>query len=114
MSRRSRWLAVAAALIALSIVVGTATALGLLDNVRSSRVLTVGIAVTQPGAYKDIRTDEWTGINVEVARRMAELMGAELEIVETSWDLFLPALNAREFDIFMAGTFYTGERAMQA
>jgi len=64
-----------------------------LAEIQERGVIRVGLAQTTPGAYIDIDTGEWTGINVDVANELAIFMGVELEIVETSWDLFLPALN---------------------
>lgn len=85
-----------------------------LANIKSEGVLRVGIAATTPGAYKDVDTGEWTGIHIDIANELAKFMDADLEIIETSWDLFLPALNSGEFDIYMPGTFYTGARALEA
>jgi ABC-type amino acid transport substrate-binding protein len=85
-----------------------------LDKIKSTGKLIVGIAPTNPGAYKDVNTSEWTGINIDVAKELAKFLNAELVIVETSWDLFLPGLNNGDFDIYMPGTFYTGARALQA
>ena len=92
----------------------TSETIGTLAEIQDRGVLRVGMAQTTPGAYKDINTGEWTGIHVDVANELAKFMGVELEIVETSWDLFLPALNAGEFDVYMPGTFYTGQRSLQA
>jgi len=85
-----------------------------LAKIQREGKIRVGIAATNPGAYKDVNTGEWTGINIDVAKELAKFMAVELEIVETSWDLFLPGLNNGEFDVFMPGTFYTGKRALQA
>lgn len=85
-----------------------------LETIKSTGKLIVGIAPTNPGAYKDVNTSEWTGINIDVAKELAKFLNAELVIVETTWDLFLPALNNGDFDIYMPGTFYTGTRAVQA
>ena len=87
---------------------------GTLAEIQERGVIRVGMAQTTPGAFKDVDTGEWTGIHVDVANELAKFMGVELEIVETSWDLFLPALNSGEFDVYMPGTFYTGARSLQA
>jgi polar amino acid transport system substrate-binding protein len=91
-----------------------APAESVLSKIKEEGVLRVGLAQTTPGAFKDVDTGEWTGIHVDVANELAKFLDVKLEIVETSWDLFLPALNSGEFDIYMPGTFYTGQRALQA
>ena len=93
---------------------GEAVASGVLNKIKEEGKLRVGMAQTTPGAFIDVDTGEWTGIHVDVAKELAKFLDVELEIVETSWDLFLPALNSGEFDVYMPGTFYTGARALQA
>lgn len=97
-----------------SAVVNPIASVRTLGEIQERGVIRVGLAQTTPGAYIDIDTGEWTGINVDVANELAKFMGVELEIVETSWDLFLPALNNGDFDVYMPGTFYTGQRSLQA
>lgn len=87
---------------------------GTLAQIQERGTVRVGMAQTTPGAYKDIDSGEWTGIHVDVAQELADQLGVELEIVETSWEVFLPALNEEEFDVYMPGTFYTGQRSIQA
>ena len=84
-----------------------------LEKVKKEGTVVVGIAQTTPGAYKDVKTGEWTGIHIDVAKELAKFMDAELEIVETSWSLFISGLNSGSFDTYMPGTFYTGKRALQ-
>lgn len=84
-----------------------------LSRVVQTRVLRVGVAQTEPGAYFNPKTGEWEGINIDLAKILADQMGVELKIVETSWDLFIVALNDDKFDVFIPGAFYTLKRAMQ-
>ena len=84
-----------------------------LTRIVQSRVLRVGVAQTEPGAYFNPKTGEWEGINIDLAKILADQMGVELKIVETSWDLFIVALGDDKFDVFIPGAFYTLQRAMQ-
>jgi ABC-type amino acid transport substrate-binding protein len=86
---------------------------GVLEKIKKEGTIVVGIAQTTPGAFKDVKTGEWTGIHIDVAKELAKFMGAELKIVETSWSLFISGLNSGAFDVYMPGTFYTGKRALQ-
>jgi len=94
-------------------VVNAAEYTSVLDKIKATGVLKVGMAQTMPGCYIDINTGEWTGITVDLFKDLAEQMGVKLEIVETSWDLFMVALNNGDFDVFGSTTFYLPSRALQ-
>jgi putative lysine transport system substrate-binding protein len=47
---------------------------------------------------------------VEIAKRIAEGMGKELEIVKTEWDGLVPALTSGKIDAIVAGMSPTEER----
>lgn len=84
-----------------------------LERISRTRILRVGVAQTEPGAYFNPISGDWEGINIDLAEILAEQMGVELEIIETSWDLFIMALDNDQFDVFIPGAFYTAQRAMQ-
>lgn len=84
-----------------------------LDTVKAKGVLRVGMAQTNPGCFIDINTGQWTGITVDLFTMLADQLGVRLEIVETTWDLFIVQLNNREFDVFGSTTFYTPTRSLQ-
>lgn len=107
------FVAVAMVLMCLSIMVGAADYDSVLDKIKATGVLTIGLAQTTPGAYIDIDTGEWTGFTVKVFEGLAKEMDVELQIVETSWDLFLIALNNGDFAVFGSTTFYLPTRALQ-
>ncbi|MGK7377160.1 transporter substrate-binding domain-containing protein [Planococcus sp. 1R117A] len=50
------------------------------------------------------------GYDVEIAKRIAEDMGKELEIVKTEWDGLVPALTSGKIDAIVAGMSPTAER----
>jgi len=102
-----------ALLLLLSLGLSAAEYDSVLDKVKDTGVLVVGIAQTTPGAYIDIDTGEWTGFTVKIFEQLAAEIDVELEIRETSWDLFLMALNAGDFDVFGSTTFYLPTRALQ-
>ena len=51
------------------------------------------------------------GYDVVMARRIAELIGKEVQIVKTDWDSLIPSLNAGAIDCIIAGMTETPERA---
>lgn len=63
------------------------------------------------GAVKIAGNAEFAGgYDVEIAKRIAEDMGKELEIVKTEWDGLVPALTSGKIDAIIAGMSPTAER----
>ncbi|MDN7245418.1 transporter substrate-binding domain-containing protein [Planococcus shenhongbingii] len=63
------------------------------------------------GAVKISGNAEYAGgYDVEIAKRIAEDMGKELEIVKTEWDGLVPALTSGKIDAIVAGMSPTEER----
>ncbi len=65
---------------------------------------TVPIA-NNPGAYAD-------GYDVQIAKLIAEELDVELEIMAIAWDGLIPALEAGEIDMIIAGMSPTDERKL--
>lgn len=57
--------------------------------------------------------DGWAGIEVELARRLAERLGRQLTLVETRWDQLIPALLDGRIDIIMSGMTITDARKVR-
>ena len=52
------------------------------------------------------------GYDVQIARRIAQALGMELEIVKTDWDGLIPSVLAGNIDLIIAGMSPTAERKM--
>ncbi|MFD1158890.1 transporter substrate-binding domain-containing protein [Roseovarius aestuarii] len=76
----------------------------------SSENLRVGMECTY--APFNYRTDsgELEGYDVDVAKGVAEIIGAELEFVCQQWDGMIPALLANKFDLIVASMSITNSR----
>ena len=92
------------------------------DGSESSNVFRVGMecnyapynwAQTSPSdtavAYANGYAD---GYDVQIAKRIADGLGKELEIVQTEWDGLIPALNSGKVDAVIAGMSATEERKL--
>jgi polar amino acid transport system substrate-binding protein len=106
-----RWLlgALVAAVVAAAPATGEAREL---QEIIDSGTLRVGFIPSPPSTIKDPMTGELSGIYVDGVRAIAELMGIELEFVETTWGTFSAGLQADQFDLSIGGTFATVKRAM--
>ena len=56
------------------------------------------------------KNGELIGFEIDVAKRVAEDMGVEINFVPTAWDGIIPALLAGKFDIIISGMSVTIKR----
>ncbi len=84
-----------------------------LDGIRQRGALLVGTT----GDYKPFTfrqaDGQYTGADIEMARRLAARIGVRLEIVPTVWAALLPDFVAHRFDVAMGGVTVTPARAAQ-
>ena len=64
--------------------------------------------------YSDSAMTEFAGIDVEVAKFIADKMGMELQIEAMNFDNLVTSLGNGDFDMVLAACEYTEERALSA
>lgn len=57
------------------------------------------VAGSAPEFIKDPNTGEWSGYSVAMGQEIAEAMGVQLELVETTWGNVVAALQASQIDV---------------
>lgn len=80
-----------------------------IESVAERGVLRVGFSTFVPWAMQD-KDGEYIGFEIDVARKLAEDLGVELQLVPTSWDGIIPALLAKKFDVIIGGMGSTPKR----
>lgn len=84
-----------------------------LDQVIDSRVLRVGTTFDYaPFSFKE--NGEPLGIDLALAADLANSLGAELKLVETSWPTLMVDLQAGKFDVGMSGISINLQRQRKA
>lgn len=83
-----------------------------LEQVLEKNRLRVGFSTFVPWAMKS-KTGEFVGFEIDVARRLAEDMGVDVEFVPTKWSGIIPALLTGKFDIIIGGMGITPERNLK-
>ena len=73
-----------------------------IEQVQKRGVLRVGMSTFVPWAMKD-KTGELIGFEIDVARRLAEDTGVDVEFVPTKWSGIIPALITGKFDVIIGG-----------
>lgn len=84
-----------------------------LDRIVKSGELRVGMSGTQPPLNVKSKTGELIGLEVDLARLLANAIGVEAKLVAKPFPELLPALEAGEVDIVMSGLTITPERNMR-
>ncbi|MCX8998352.1 transporter substrate-binding domain-containing protein [Rhizobiaceae bacterium BDR2-2] len=83
-----------------------------IDRIKSSGVLRVAVIVGQePYFHKDLASGEWSGACVEMARDIADKLGAKAEFVESTWGTQVTDLQGNKVDLAFAVN-PTPERAL--
>jgi His/Glu/Gln/Arg/opine family amino acid ABC transporter permease subunit len=88
-------------------IAGPATA----DDDTTPRVVRVGTEGTYPPfTYRDPKTDELTGFDIEVMKAVGEEAGWDVEFVEAPFDSLFPALDSQRIDVIANQVTITPER----
>ncbi len=83
-----------------------------IENVLRSGKLRVGMSTFIPWAMQS-KTGEWVGFEIDVAKRLAQDMGVEVEFIPTKWEGLIPSLLTGKFDLVIAGMTGTPQRALK-
>ncbi len=84
----------------------------LLEQLRESGTVTVGVANEVPYGYEDEETGEITGEAPEIAKRVFEELGIpNMEAVVTEFGGLIGGLEAGNFDMIAAGMYINADRA---
>lgn len=80
-----------------------------LETIQQRGKLMVGMSTFVPWAMRSTE-GELIGFEIDVATKLAEDMGVEVEFVPTAWSGIIPALLAGKFDVIIGGMSITPQR----
>lgn len=92
------------------------------DTILETRKLRLGCAQSEPWCFKDLTGSDapgavksggvvWRGVSAALGKEIADAMGVELEIVETTWGNGVSGLQSNQYD-FMFQLDATPQRAL--
>ena len=84
---------------------------GAFSQIRKDGVIRVGYVVFPPFVIQDPETKQLSGVFVDAAKEIAAEMEAKPEFVEATWSTFVAGLQSKKFDVSIAPTFSTIQRA---
>lgn len=80
-----------------------------IETIKRRGLLKVGMATFVPWAMRD-KNGDLIGFEIDVAKKLAEDMGVDIEFVPTAWDGIIPALISGKFDVIIGGMSITPQR----
>ena len=80
-----------------------------IEQIKRRGKMKIGLSTFTPWVIHD-RKGELIGFEIDVARRLAEDLGVEVEFMPTPWDGIIPALIAGSFDLIISGMSITPQR----
>ncbi|MFP6745194.1 MAG: transporter substrate-binding domain-containing protein, partial [Alphaproteobacteria bacterium] len=83
-----------------------------IETIKERGVMRVGLDFFIPWAMR-AKNGDLVGFEIDVATRVAQDMGVEIEFVPTAWDGIIPALMSGKFDVVIAGMSVTPERHLR-
>jgi len=84
----------------------------LIRDITERGVMKVGVGVFIPWSFND-KDGNLVGFEIDVAKKLAEDMGVDVEFVPTDWSGIIPAMLTGKFDLVIGGMGITTERAMK-
>jgi cyclohexadienyl dehydratase len=107
--------ALALALAAAAPAQNAASAKSRLQRVLETGVLRVGTTGDfKPMSFRDAKTNEYAGHDIEVARELAKDLGVKVEFVPTEWKTLINGIQTDKYDVAMSGISMNVDRAKVA
>lgn len=75
----------------------------LLDDIKASGVLKIGLDVGYQPFEMKAKSGKIIGFDIDLAQKFADELGVKLEIINTEWDGIIPALLSQKFHLIMGG-----------
>ena len=108
---RRALLSAAALTLGLAAVSASARAADLLDTVKARGQLRIALEGTYPPFnFKDGKTGQLAGYDVDVAKLVCARLGVKPEFVTTEWAAILAGLGARKYDVIVSQVGITARR----
>ncbi|MCP4719587.1 MAG: transporter substrate-binding domain-containing protein [Desulfobacteraceae bacterium] len=84
----------------------------IIEKIQKEGVIRVGMSTFVPWAMKD-KKGQLIGFEIDVAKKLAQDMGVEIEFIPTAWSGIIPALLTGKFDVIIGGMGITPVRNLK-
>lgn len=82
-----------------------------LATIRQRGTIRIGVVPDEPMVMVNAK-GELSGYSIDLARRLADDLGVDIEFVQTSWPQVVPDLLGHQFDVVISGLWVTMPRAL--
>jgi polar amino acid transport system substrate-binding protein len=83
------------------------------EQIQETKMLRMAAPISEPFCFKDLTNSDkpggvkvgdtiWRGVSVNICKEMAEALGAQLQLVETTYGNGVAGLQANQFDLMFA------------
>jgi ABC-type amino acid transport substrate-binding protein len=83
-----------------------------LQKMKSTGVIKACIAQTNPESFKDAKTGEWKGVNVDLLDGLADWVKVKVDWVEVTWATAVLSLTRNDCDMFGGSLQFNAPRAL--
>ncbi len=73
-------------------------------------VLRAGTSLAAPSSFKDPKTGQVDGSVIRIGQEVARRLGVKMDLTVTGWDTIIAGLQAKQYDMALAGLFETPAR----
>jgi polar amino acid transport system substrate-binding protein len=84
----------------------------IIEKIQKEGVIRVGMSTFVPWAMKN-KQGQLVGFEIDVAKKLAQDMGVEIEFIPTAWSGIIPALLTGKFDVIIGGMGITPTRNLK-
>ena len=84
----------------------------LITRITKRGTMKVGLSIFVPWSFKD-KNGVLRGFEIDVANKLGEDLGIDVEFLPTEWSGLIPALLTEKFDVIIAGMGIVPERAIK-
>jgi polar amino acid transport system substrate-binding protein len=81
-----------------------------IDQIREQRALRAGTGISLPWVGQDPQTGKFFGTTIEIGERLAQLLGVELKLMVSGWDVMIAGLQGNRYELILAAFFATEKR----
>lgn len=80
------------------------------DAIKKAGVLKLATGNYKPFEYRDAKTNELVGYDIDVAKRVADKLGVKLQATDMDFAAIIPSVQKGDFDLAIAAMYDTPER----
>lgn len=83
---------------------------GIIEQIKEKGVLSVATGTYVPFEYRDPKTNEIVGFDIDFAKILADKLGVKLQVADMTFTSIIPSIEKGEYDLSIAAMYKTPAR----